>query len=442
MKKILHTDIVGKQGINLIEKVCYEMDFLWHATGLEAGIDGHIEIRNANTGEVTNLVIQVQSKATEQSFEAETETSLSYTCRERDLEYWLAGNAPVVLIRSRPKTHEAYWVPLKEYFTDLNRRKSRKIVFDKKSDRFDRTARDRLLHLAVPADSGLYLGASPKQETIYSDLLRLSRFPDCYFVARTEFRTRGEVFALLREITPNVRGEWILRDKQIYSFHDLTTPPWTQISEGGTVEEHNTSEWALTDSADRQKRFVELLNACLREQLYARGVIFSRENQYYFWRATPDLSPITFAYQSREKRAERTVFKGYPSKSDHTRMSYYRHSAFEGRFVRYDGQWFLQIKPTYHYTRDGWQLSRFQPDALSGIKRLEKNQAVNGQVIAWGHLLQETTLFDKPPRFLEFTALLEFPIDAGLDDESWLKRETITKRSVLEAPDPDQRVLL
>jgi hypothetical protein len=72
VKKILHTDIVGQQGINLIESVCRKIGFLWHPTGLEAGIDGCIEIRNTSTGEVTNCIIQVQSKATEQPFEAET----------------------------------------------------------------------------------------------------------------------------------------------------------------------------------------------------------------------------------------------------------------------------------------------------------------------------------------------------------------------------------
>lgn len=65
MKKILHTDIIGKQGINLIEKVCLEMGFLWHPTGLEAGIDGYIEVRDHQSGAVTNCIVQVQSKATE-----------------------------------------------------------------------------------------------------------------------------------------------------------------------------------------------------------------------------------------------------------------------------------------------------------------------------------------------------------------------------------------
>jgi hypothetical protein len=66
-KKISQNDITGELGINLIQKICLEMGFLWHPTGLEAGIDGYMEIR-LETGEVTNCIIQVQSKATDRPF--------------------------------------------------------------------------------------------------------------------------------------------------------------------------------------------------------------------------------------------------------------------------------------------------------------------------------------------------------------------------------------
>src|SRR5690348_2982892 len=85
MKRILQTDIVGQQGVNLIESVCLSIGFLWHPTGLEAGIDGYIEIRNAATGEVTNCIIQVQSKATQQDFEGDTGSTFEYRCSQKDL---------------------------------------------------------------------------------------------------------------------------------------------------------------------------------------------------------------------------------------------------------------------------------------------------------------------------------------------------------------------
>ncbi len=104
-KKIqFKNSLVGQQGINLIERIVLDMGFLWHPSGqIEAGIDGTIEIRDATTGEATNCIVQVQSKATTRPFVAETDTTLEYICDQRDLVYWLAGNAPVILIVSRPR---------------------------------------------------------------------------------------------------------------------------------------------------------------------------------------------------------------------------------------------------------------------------------------------------------------------------------------------------
>lgn len=438
-KKISQNDIVGQQGINLIEKLCLEMGFLWHPTGLEAGIDGYIEVRR-ETGEVTNCIIQVQSKATDRPFEAETASTLEFRCSAKDLDYWLAGNAPVILVRSRPRTNEAYWISLKDYFSDLAKRKSAKIVFDKTTDQFDLTAKPALQRLASRADSGFYLGTHPKSEILHSNLLELASFPKEYYVAATEYRTRGELFAALQEFGRSVHGEWILSSKMLTSFHDLSTSPWTRVCDRGTVEELDTNEWAQTDDPVRQRQFVQLLNACLRDKLYRRGIKFSRENQCYYFRATQDLSEREYVYESREHRTSRSVFKGYPDKRNHTRMSFYRHSAFGGRFVRYGSIWYLQITPTYHFTRDGERLSRYAPDLLSGIKRLETNQAVRGQVIMWAHLLTERSLFDMGPQFLDFGSLLDFELDVGLDDDAWLKHEDDPeKRAALEAPAIDDR---
>lgn len=103
------------------------MGYLWHPTGgLEAGIDGMIELRDPTTGAVLNLVVQVQSKATDDTFEGETDSGFFFVCDERDLDYWMNGNAPVILVRSRPKTREAYWTSIKDYFADPAKRKSRK----------------------------------------------------------------------------------------------------------------------------------------------------------------------------------------------------------------------------------------------------------------------------------------------------------------------------
>jgi hypothetical protein len=443
-KQISLNDVTGQQGVNLIEKTCLDMGFLWHPTGFDAGIDGYIEIR-LESGEVTNCIIQVQSKATERAFEAETPSSLDFRCATRDLDYWMGGNAPVILVRSRPSTNEAYWVSIKDYFSDLSRRKTGKITFDKIANKFDTTAKPALHQLAMGVDAGPYLATAPKHEVVYSNLLKLGPLPDTYYVAQTDYRTPAELFARLHELTRPVHGEWVLHARMLTSFHDLGTRPWTEITDPGTLEGHETEEWAQTDDPVRQRAFVQLLNTCLKETLYPKGVKFSRETGYYYFRAPQDRSNIEYAYASREHKTSRTVFKGYPKKSDHTQMSYYRHSAFEGRFVRYGGAWYLQITPTYHFTRDGERLSRYAPDLLSGIKRLENNQAVHGQVVMWAHLLTARSLFDTGPSFLDFAALQQFELGVGLDDDTWLKREDTEKRDALQVntiEDRQQRLLL
>ena len=421
-KKIARQDIIGQQGVNLIERRCLEMGFLWNPTNLEAGIDGYIEIRLA-TGKATNCIILVQSKATERSFEAETASSFEFRCSLRDLNYWLGGNAPVILIRTRPNTDEAYWVSIKDYFSDITRRRTGKIIFDKNTDRFDLSAQAALQELALRTQAGAYLPPPPKHEIVYSNLLRLAPLPTHYYIAATEYRTPPELFARLRELTRRVHGEWKLDGKKLTSFHDLGTRPWDAVIDPGTVEMHPTQEWAQTKDPVQQEQFVQLLNRCLKEKLYRKGVKYSRETGAYYFRASDDRANIDYPYTSREHRTSRTVFKGYPKKSDHTQMSYYRHSAFEGRFVRYAGTWYLQITPTYHFTRDGERLSRYAPELLSGIKRLENNQAVHGQVVMWAHVLISRSLFDVGPEFLDFAALQQFTLDAGLDDEAWLKRD-------------------
>ncbi len=437
-KQISQNDIVGQLGINLVEKLCLDLGFLWHPTGLEAGIDGYIEIR-LETGQVTNCIIQVQSKATAQPFEAETPTNFEFRCTAKDLDYWLGGNAPVILVRSRPSTNEAYWVSIKDYFQDLTRRKIGKITFDKTTNRFDPDAKSALQKLAMRADGGLYLATQPKQEIIYSNLLRLGPLPEHYFIARTDYRTPAELFARLRELTRPVHGEWVLHSQLLTSFHDLSSRPWTEVTDPGTLEAHRTDEWAQTIDPARQRQFVQLLNSCLKERLFRKGVKFSREAGHYYFRPSQDLTNIDYAYASREHRTSRSVFKGYPKKSDHTQMSYYRHSAFEGRFVQYAGTWFLQITPTYHFTRDGDRLSRYAPDLLSGIKRLENNQAVHGQVVMWAHILTARSLFDTGPEFLDFAALQQFHLDAGLDDDAWIKREDPEKYAALQEHTIDDR---
>jgi hypothetical protein len=89
VKKIGNSDIIGQRGMAHIEGVILSMGFMFYPTGgVEAGIDGFVELRDVETSEVGNLLIQVQGKATERErLPGETETVFDWPCSDADIAY-------------------------------------------------------------------------------------------------------------------------------------------------------------------------------------------------------------------------------------------------------------------------------------------------------------------------------------------------------------------
>ena len=129
------------------------MGHLWNEPQNDFGTDGSIELVDPAKEKATNRIVLVQSKATSVSF---GERPIGFTCDEDDVRYWLHGNAPVILVRSHPASGEAYWVSVKDYFkAHPEQRATRRILFDRETDRFDRDCGSALCRLARPRIDGL-----------------------------------------------------------------------------------------------------------------------------------------------------------------------------------------------------------------------------------------------------------------------------------------------
>lgn len=423
-KMISTSAIIGQRGVALIETLVLKMGFLWHPAGtLEGGIDGHIELRDPATGKLLGSWIAVQSKATERPLPADSADSFKWYCDARDLEYWLKGNLPVVLIVSRPSTAEAYWVSIKHYFSTPQRLKARLVEFDKARDRFDDSAVNQLISLGMRKTAGVYLSPPPRSETLYSNLLTVADFADTIWVADTQHRLPKAIWGELSKLGGDIGGEWILKEKKIMSFRDLTEFPWNHLCDRGTAESFSSTEWSLSSDRQVQNDFVRLLKQVLAAKLRPE-VRYSPLKDRYFFRATPDLNPRVIRYTSLVQATGRVVFRAYTRKHDPTDVSYYRHSAFEGDFVRYDDSWYLQITPTYFFTWDGQRVDRYHSERLSKMYRIERNQAVLGQVRMWAEYLNRPPdLFTPAYPFLQFGSLLTLPLAWGIDDRGWLERD-------------------
>lgn len=440
-KKYKSQSITGQKGINLIEKIVLGMGLVWNPTHFEAGIDGIIELRDENTEEATNFIIQVQSKATERPFTAENEFSFEYLCDERDLDYWLKGNSPVILVCSNVIDDKAYWVSIKDYFNDPIKRKSRKIIFSKQKNCFNETAREALFDIGISESSGYYLSPPPIKEQIYSNLLKLESFPDKIYAAKTKYRKRKELWSALNQLEDKtgINKSWVLYDEMIYSFNDLSKVPWINFITGKdkSVKIFPTNEWSNTYDINLKNKFIQLLNNSFETYAYHKNILHKVVDKIdlYYFRPMLDENglPATrkISYDRLGRNSGQTVCDRYTRKSDPTVISYYRHLAFESQFLRYDGVWYLEITPTYFFTHDGFKLHIYYESKLKGKKGLDKAEIVFSETLFWADILTRgKDMFNR--EILSFAFPFNSDFEVGINDDLWLEKEDAEKKIILK----------
>lgn len=437
-KQISKNDVTGDRGIAFIHRVVSDMAHIWTPKGLEAGIDGFIELRDDTTSRVGARILQVQSKAGESHFRSESTSEFTYYCDESDIDYWMQANTPVLLIVSRPERNEGYWVHIQGYFEDVEKRKSKKIVFQKAAQRFVVDARDAIERLATPATAAYHAKIANESETLWSNLCPLTKHPDRIFRAKTRLKSPRSVIERLSKAT-DLRGrEWLLHGGYLYSFDDLSFDCYRDLHSARVPENLAAKDFAKSNERDKRYVFTRLLLHCVRDLLYRQGVRYDKDKRCYYCRATDDLT--------EQHIGKLSVFKGYTFKSDPSRIAYYRHRAARLEPIRVEGSWYLEITPTYHFTYDGWKLSRYYEDALSQIKILERqNKTHLRQVRFWQEILSEQhikvervavqqSLFDtgesinqsaiqkltKRYGVLEFGGLITFEADWKVPEKHWL----------------------
>lgn len=420
-KKLSRQIVRGQQGINLIERVALAMHCTWTPTGAtEVGIDGYIELFDPGTQNPLGKSLAVQSKVNA-TFSNEREDSFDYYCTERDLQYWLRGNLPVLLIVSRPEKEEAYWLSIKDYFDTPEKLASKKAHFSKSTQRFDEHCLASLVHLGRSVTEGLYLGPSPRPERLISNLLTLREFPEKLWIADSAYRRPQELWPLLDGQKPRISDDWLLHESKVYSFQDLRSGPWASICDQGTCDSFDTQEWAFSADPDRRRRFVELLNRTLKDQLYPH-VRYSPGGDCLAFYANLESAPLKWNYRALKRRSSMTVVAKYSNKSrDGRQFTWLRHLAFRRQFRLFEEQWYLEITPTYVFTWDGVHLDRFHEQRLKKIKLIEKNRAVLAAILFWSDYLKtkEDLLYSSTTRKLKLGELTETNLDVGIDDAAW-----------------------
>jgi len=410
-KKVSPQTLIGEAGVSIIARRVNEMGYLYHDRRVDHGIDGEIELVAPN-GDALNLVVMVQSKASNRRHSFETAGSFQWTADQADLDYWLGGNAPVIVVLSRPADDLAWWFDVRAEFSDPRRRAERTVTINKHTQSFDKTAAAAIMRIGVPRDSGIFLVSPPKKELLTTNLLPIEGWPDTLFIAPAAVRDYAEAWERLKE-TPGIAAGWILREGMVCSFGDPRTSPLQALCDDG-VECHDSSDWADSDDEDTVHEFADLLRRTLVSDR-GRDVQWHQLRHHLHFRATYNLKPRVVG-RGNGKRG-RTVFGPHYSKNEPDRVSYYHHAALNPRFRRIDGMWFCQLSVDYCFTHDGKNESSFADSLLAGIKRLERHPSVIGWTQMWERYLQGDLL--TPNCLLTFGSLLSFEVDRGIDDAWW-----------------------
>lgn len=404
--------MIGEGGVGITARRVNEMGFLYHDRRVDHGIDGEIELVAAD-GAALNAVVMVQSKASNRRHVFETADSFQWTADPADLEYWLGGNVPVIVVLSRPDEDLAWWFDVRAEFSDPRRRAERTVTINKHTQSFDKAAAVEIMRLGVPRTSGIYLPPPPKNERLTTNLLPVDAWPDTVFVAPATARDYTEAWERLKAGPATAPG-WILHDRMVISFGDLRTGPLRVLCDGG-VENHDTTDWADSDDQDRVHQFADLLRRTLVTD--RRGDLrWHQARHHLHFRATRNLQPRVVGRGNGHRG--RTVFAPHYAKAEPERVSYYHHAALKPRFRRIDGRWFCQLGVDYCFTHDGMDESSFADSLLAGIKRLERHAAVVGWTRMWERYLQQPDLFTAYS-MLAFGMLLTFEVSRGIDDAWW-----------------------
>ena len=132
----------------------------------------------------------------------------------------------MILVCSRPRADEAYWVSIRDYFAEPQRKASKTIRFSKADDAFDLSAKERIKQIAVPSDGGFYLGLQPRRETLFSDLLPVREFPNRFYRARAFHSSRKEALHALYGLDRRASRKGLHHHDDDLLFLDLSERWW------------------------------------------------------------------------------------------------------------------------------------------------------------------------------------------------------------------------
>jgi hypothetical protein len=426
VKKLSQNQITGQRGEHLVAAHTLAMGFTFDGRNrLETGIDGFLELRDPQTGEMLAKWIGAQVKTTETgTYGHEDEKGFEYLLRPDDLEYWRGANIPVIVVLVRLSDGSMYWQPVDAGSSAEPRR----LRFDKSQDRFDKGAADRISALCIASDRlGSYVPPMQTGEDAHLTMVRVV-LPEEIFVGASLFASGQEAARELAASDAHAPFDWVVRDRRFLSFRDPRGTPLAEIVDVGSVEAVETEIVALPEGVDEEHMFIDLLARTLSVQL-DQDLTYDRESRALYFRAPGQNRGRKYRYRSLINETTADVVAVWRGK--HGQSGSVRHHGFVPRFLRIGDEWLLTVAPTFVFTRDGYRPHYNSGALIAGKKKHERNGAVRGQFFMWRHLLIQSgerpndLLFSGQERtpLLRFEALDAIAMPIAVPEDAWRRED-------------------
>jgi hypothetical protein len=411
--KVSRQQHTGHQGEAFVAKLVADAKLIWNPLARDFGIDGQIEMVD-DDGLVTGATVLAQVKGREHGFVGQ-DGCQRFPCESAHIDQWMRQDRPVILILVDVAAQAAWFKRVDVWFRDPVRRAKRVVIFDPVADLLD-TASVRILAASATAP-GIVMPRVGDGERLVSNLLEVRAFAPFVYSAATPCR-RADAWERMRANNAFESG-FHITGGTIYSLMPMDDSPLAVLCEG-PVSAVPTSQWALSQEPDAQRTFVALLNYTLRA-MHHPMLVWHQKKRVVYYQAPATMRKVKVRGRAARSRG-RAFFDPHFATDDVNKVRYCRHYAADLRFRNWDGVWFLEINPTYHFTIDGRRDSFWDADYVARVKRLERNFAVLGLVRAWADLLSSShdDLFARADRRIEFGELAGIDADASIVESLWL----------------------
>jgi hypothetical protein len=426
-----------EQAVAWVKQQIIGMGFAFNEIHLEAGIDGFVELADPRTGAAQANFLGVQVKTCEM-FAAESAETFSFYADGDDITYWRASSVPVLLIVCRAKTDEAYAIWIRDYFNAPQNAATKTVAYNKERDRFrgsDNWQR-RLVEAGVPHGLGMSFPPVPKPEELSSNLLE-AIIPKTVYQGRAKLKNRPEVLAELNRQNCAAH-EFIIKKDLVWTVHSLYDAAWSGVVENLSIKPTAFAELAFQEDSSKRRYAVELLNLCLSARLWRDEIFwFDKEDMYVYAPKRSVTKRVRKSVKTEKSETRRglifpTFFNG--------RLVRCRHLAMVANFVEIGGTYYLQIDPTYFFSRDGkWKHPRAE-ELIRTVRILQKQRDYHSNLEVWRELLtQPADLARLDYPFLSFSEYRGFTSPVSIPDSAW---KTASTPNAVALPDLDEELSL